>query len=303
MITSPITGSEKIKKLQDIDILKVIEGYKRRLSIDIEYLFDGITSLSLYECTKTKYRFFYPFICGDAKFYQSLQNYDWYYTQDRWDFNTATGVIKDGPLLEIGCGKGFFLNQIQQKGINCLGTEINPEAIDSCIDKGLNVSNKSFTQLSQEYKSSFKYIVSFQLLEHLFDISEFFINCRNLLKDDGKLIIAVPNNESFVFNNLDNSMYSDITLLLNLPPHHVGHWNRQNLLRVAEYFGFKKISIQYEPLYLSNVELVSGNLLKKFWPLRLFRESVLKKITKYVKKNRLKVRGNSMIIILQKEKN
>jgi len=57
------------------------------------------------------------------------------------------------------------------------------------------------------------------------------------LKPGGKLIISVPNNETFI----------DI-VDLNTPPHHVGFWNTKSFKALQYHFPIKLEEILYEPL-------------------------------------------------------
>jgi hypothetical protein len=50
--------------------------------------------------------------------------------------------------------------------------------------------------------------------------------------------VAVPNNDSYLgwdFNNL------------NVPPHHMGLWNRESLMNIRKYFSVRMKQISYEP--------------------------------------------------------
>src|SRR3954471_13577918 len=44
------------------------------------------------------------------------------------------------PVLDIGCGRGVFLELLAAAGIQCLGIDHSEEALAACRQKGLTVS-------------------------------------------------------------------------------------------------------------------------------------------------------------------
>ena len=67
----------------------------------------------------------------------------------------------------------------------------------------------------------------------------------NCLKIGGKLIIAVPNNETFVGSS--NSP-------LNSPPHHMGLWDTKSLKSLIKLFPLKIVNIHYEGLQSYHID-------------------------------------------------
>jgi hypothetical protein len=60
------------------------------------------------------------------------------------------------------------------------------------------------------------------------------------LKKDGKLIIAVPSENSFVQHVTNNT--------LNMPPHHVTRWSDDCLRNLENIFDIKLINITHEKI-------------------------------------------------------
>jgi hypothetical protein len=82
----------------------------------------------------------------------------------------------------------------------------------------------------------------------------------NLLSDNGRLFISVPNNDSFIKNDPNN--------ILNLPPHHMGLWKKESLVSLEKYFDIVLEKISYEPLPSNHVryyyDVVLGNMFRKY---------------------------------------
>jgi 2-polyprenyl-3-methyl-5-hydroxy-6-metoxy-1,4-benzoquinol methylase len=225
-----------------IECFKIIGDYKKILHYDVSYLFNDITEIEVYKCLETGYRFFYPFnISGDTKFYEFLQLYDWYYMPWKWEHEQASRLIeKKMKVLEVGCGQGDFLLRAKKDfGAECVGLEFNEKAINDSKLKGLNILSESIENHSINNMDKYDIVCSFQVLEHISNVKSFIESQILCLKKNGLLIISVPNNDSF----LDKS-YN----ILNMPPHHMGLWNRKSLKSLANLFGLEVIKISLEPL-------------------------------------------------------
>jgi hypothetical protein len=71
-------------------------------------------------------------------------------------------------------------------------------------------------------------------------------------KPGGKVVIAVPNDESFVGTTVNN--------VLNLPPHHVTRWTPAALVYSLKKLGLKDIELWREPLMDYHEELFFHDL-------------------------------------------
>jgi SAM-dependent methyltransferase len=301
-IESPITGTHKTRKIYSLDLELLRKGYKDSLQIDIDYLLDGVTDLSCYECMETGFRFFHPPVPGDSRFYQQLEKKDWYYAPNKWEHRVGLEIIDQGPVLEVGCGHGHFLEKLKEKGIEGIGLDTNAEAVNYCQENDLEVFCSSLREYSEKYVGTkFQYIVLFQLLEHIYDLKEFMEEILQLLAPEGKLLVAVPNNNSPVFKISPRYMYNDEALLLNLPPHHAGHFSEKSIGRFARYFGLAMDSLKYEPVYNVRLSLVADHFLLKY--LKVFRNNkfIKKKAVNYFTKNRLKIKGDSLFAVLKRK--
>lgn len=98
-------------------------------------------------------------------------------------------------VLEIGTGYGFFIKEMEMEGYQIEGIEISQSRRDIARD----ICNSSIyhynllKEVPQEMVGKYDIIVMFQVLEHIPDPNLFLKNVRNLLKNEGKVIIEVPN--------------------------------------------------------------------------------------------------------------
>ena len=99
---------------------------------------------------------------------------------------------KDGSLLDIGTGIGQFIDVARDDFREVKGTEISSSAIRIAKEKyDLDIIGGAIEQIELEQK--FDNITLFHVLEHVENPKLVIDKCWNLLNNEGRLIIAVPN--------------------------------------------------------------------------------------------------------------
>jgi len=95
-------------------------------------------------------------------------------------------------VLEIGAAGGHFLNLVKQKGHQVTGCDLSESQCKAAHDQyGINIINSDVKDL--DIKEKFDVIFMFQLFEHISDPCDFLYSVCQLLKQDGYLILDVPN--------------------------------------------------------------------------------------------------------------
>ena len=73
---------------------------------------------------------------------------------------------KTSNLLDVGCGRGWFLEEAKKRGWKVFGTEYSDKAIEICSNKGIEMKKGELH--SAEFKGvEFDIITSFEVIEHL----------------------------------------------------------------------------------------------------------------------------------------
>ena len=143
---------------------------------------------------------------------------------------------KEISVLDVGCGLGYFLETLKDKGIKARGLEVDPYQRDVCLKKGLDVLT---SDLSQEYDESYDLITLFDVLEHLTEPVEFFKLAYSKLKPGGHIIAFTPNINSFGFELMGN------TQNLLYPFQHVCFYNPSSIKYLSEKAKLNISSVEY----------------------------------------------------------
>lgn len=190
-------------------------------------------------CAKCEFCFSHPFAAGDARFYE-LAYPTAGYPGWRWEFTVTLKELRlqgltNFRLLEVGAGKGSFLRALTPQFTpkeNVLATEFSPGGRDAIQAYGVRCLAQDVRTLDVETaRGLFDVICLFQVLEHLDRLPELFNSLYRLGTPSSQLILAVPNGKRTEFNELHDA-------LLDMPPNHIGRWNKL-AFQSLERYGWK----------------------------------------------------------------
>lgn len=140
-------------------------------------------------------------------------------------------------VLDIGCGRGEFLELMKENGIPALGIDIDDGMVSYCIRKGLNVKKEdSLIFLEKEEDASLDGIFMDQVIEHLEPtyLVKLLMLCRKKLVSGGVILLETVNPLSLTsFVNF----YIDMT--------HVRPVHPYTLIYLVQSIGFKDINIKF----------------------------------------------------------
>ena len=152
-----------------------------------------------------------------------------------------------GSILEIGSGTGELLATCKKIGWKTMGVEPNSKARKSAKHK-LNLELKqSLAEIKLKSKSQ-DVIMMWHVLEHIPNLNETLQNLKELLKDNGKLIIAVPNHLSY-----DARKYQNNWAAYDLP-RHLLHFDKKTMDSTLKNIGFEIVETKpmlIDPIYIS----------------------------------------------------
>jgi 2-polyprenyl-3-methyl-5-hydroxy-6-metoxy-1,4-benzoquinol methylase len=142
-------------------------------------------------------------------------------------------------ILDIGCGTGEFLTSLKSGKFHKYGIEINKTGFHKCLDKGLEVFNQDISEIDFKDKK-FDVITLWHVLEHLASPRNFFIKIKDILADDGIIIVQTPNSNSFGFiYGKENWFHLD-------SPRHLNIFDKKGVNCLCKLSGLKIARIKYE---------------------------------------------------------
>jgi len=231
----PLCENTSIKKLETVNKDDLVHLYKRMTEIDFGYLITQ--DIDYCECQKCKLKYFDPLVTGDEKFYNAFQKFEWYYMDEKEEYVYAKDYIQPtDKVLEVGSGKGAFFKHISTNSY--IGLDFSENAKKMAAENGIIIENEMIQDYSTKHTEEFDIVVSFQVLEHVSDPKSFIESKLQALKVGGKLIIAVPSEDSFL-KYVNNG-------ILNMPPHHVTRWSNQTFKYIADKYNLNIQSIYHE---------------------------------------------------------
>ena len=101
-------------------------------------------------------------------------------------------------VLDIGCGRGEFLEMMREKGVSARGIDLGEESVALCRQKGLEAEIADlFPYLAAQPEEEFDGIFSSQVVEHIdgMRLGEMIRLCASRLRRGGVLAIETPNPE------------------------------------------------------------------------------------------------------------
>ncbi|MGC8899867.1 MAG: class I SAM-dependent methyltransferase [bacterium] len=172
-------------------------------------------------------------------------------------FNRIIKLIKNytntGPLLDVGCGPGFFLELAREKGFNPVkGIDISSYAVRYCNDKlKLDVQRGEIEDFIFD-PETFNIITMFDVIEHLHTPKRVLVEINRILKIDGLLVIITPDIDTFTAKLVKNK-WEEIQRV----PEHLVFFSKRTITTLLKQTGFEIVYTKYVSKKLSLRSFVS----------------------------------------------
>ena len=143
---------------------------------------------------------------------------------------------KKGSLLDIGCGTGNFIQACKENGWHVHATEPDSGARAVAEKRvGETVSETINTPALQNKK--FDVITLWHVLEHVHELNETVTWLHDHLHEDGAIIIAVPNPQSY-----DATEYRRFWAAYDVP-RHLYHFTKSTMKKLMEKHQLKVMKV------------------------------------------------------------
>lgn len=189
-----------------------------------------------------------------------------YNTVKKRSFRKKESLFQSGncrkSILDIGAGTGEFLLYCKDLDHIVTGTEPSASARKVAEQNGIHLHESIDEVINQK----FDVITMWHVLEHIPNLFECLFQLKSMLKEDGKLIIAVPN-----FKSYDANYYKEFWAVYDVPRHlwHFSQKSIKNLFSSVKMNVVKTHPMKYDSFYVSLLsekhKTGRTNYLKAFW--------------------------------------
>jgi len=183
----------------------------------------------------------------------------------KWTANLDFSVFyleaqHNAQLLEIGCGNGDMLRNMEIRGWQVTGIDFDPKSIQAAKSKVRRVLLGGLEE--QKFpENKFDSIIMSHVIEHVPDPQALLHECYRILKPGGKLVSVTPNS-----NGYNHNKFKKDSRILE-PPRHLHIFNQHSLKNILNQNTFiTKIystTHNYSGLWWSSKELKNN---KKYEP-------------------------------------
>lgn len=204
---------------------------------------------NIYKCTNCEFVFVFP-APSETDMLKMYENFDYSnpLVAEKAIRDDAVRSIKkiersfsdcglfEKTLLDIGCGRGYFLDEARGRGWKVRGTDYSNKTI-SYAKKTLQLDVVG-EDINREKEIGNYYVVCLnQVIEHFSNPFKVIQHASRKLKQNGLLYIATPNIDSLsALVNKENFDYL-------IPPEHLIYFNKKTLVSVLEKSGLQVIYI------------------------------------------------------------
>lgn len=153
---------------------------------------------------------------------------------------------KRGALLDIGCGLGDFASIARDNGWDVLGTEVSEYAVNYASEMShVDIVQGDICDVDFGCKK-FDVVTMWHVLEHMEELLGALRITHNLLKEDGLLVIEVPN-VYYLIQMIKSylktrNFFSNLTFKNNPEPHYF-HFSIESLRRLLNITGYRVLKI------------------------------------------------------------
>lgn len=172
-------------------------------------------------------------------------------------------VANGNNVLDIGAGTGHFVKSLNVAGLSATGLEPDEDARAVAM-KSTGTALLPIEKLYELDAKSQDVITMWHVLEHVYNLETDVKQLSKLLKDDGTLIVAVPNRLSY-----DAKKYKEFWAAYDLPIH-LYHFTPNDINNLFNSVGLEVKDVRpmkFDAYYVSMLseKYKGGNLLKAVW--------------------------------------
>ena len=168
-------------------------------------------------------------------------------------------------VLDAGCGKGALLSSMATFFPNSIMTGIDICEPPKSLDKRIFFKKATLNDLNDNV--SFDVILSTAVIEHLDDPQDFILSKKKLLKKDGLIIVVTIDSHTpiYIAAKIMRIIGHQIPFKRLYDPHHLNHFTRRSLLKLAKEKGLEICFTGGINVPLKSLDIPSTNILEEIF--------------------------------------
>ncbi len=170
----------------------------------------------------------------------------------------AANMDYEAQILDVGCGRGEWLDLLHSCGYKAKGIDINRVMLEQCKARGFEVTESDVVEyLKSSPDASLGAVTGFHIIEHLSfdDLMKLFSETSRVLKQGGVAIFETPNPQNLLVSS--NNFYIDPTHRNPLPSELISF--------LLKYIGFSSVEIIYLHSFDDSVKIAgTDTIIQRF---------------------------------------
>lgn len=160
---------------------------------------------------------------------------------------------KDDLVVEVGSNDGSLLQCFRPHGVRTLGIEPATNIAELCAAKGIETLNQFFRfSIAQDVRGSHgpaKVVIGNNVLAHIDDTRDFIRGCKELLAEDGLVVIEVP----YLRDLIDHLEYDTIY------HEHLCYFSVTTLMHLCEAVGLSIVRVDHVPVHGGSLRIYAAH--------------------------------------------
>jgi SAM-dependent methyltransferase len=143
---------------------------------------------------------------------------------------------KTAKIIEIGCANGGILKILKSKGYsNLTGVDLSAKCVENISSCGITGIHGTISEVSRLFEldgQKFDYVILSHVMEHIYDLKSALSQCYDLMSENAKLYLEVPDAARYSDFYVDPYHYFNIE--------HINHFDEDSLTNLGIAFNFSK---------------------------------------------------------------
>ncbi|HRE41762.1 MAG TPA: class I SAM-dependent methyltransferase [Ignavibacteria bacterium] len=207
-------------------------------------------TLPLYKCSDCSFIFAYPLPENIIELYENLEDDNYISTLEprvkemKDILKLSLKINPDAKrILDVGAGIGLMVNEAKKIGLDALGIEPSKWLVNQAKEI-FNLEIIEGIVPDEKLKNEkFDIIYAVDVIEHLETPVQFLKDLSLMLNENGLLVIATPDCDSFIANKMKEKWW-------HFRLAHIGYFNHKSMSLAVKNAGLKLIKYEKQVWYL-----------------------------------------------------